>query len=204
MHVTIPPALAADLVLLTDALDHPTADIGATIAALASDAATAVPSYVGLSVRIQLDDDVAELTTLDEESRIRGVATSLRIPVGSEPSSVDGVGLMLVLYASAPGAFVDLAADLAWLTGRPLADMRLDDDLAGLFLRPARSLRARSTIDQALGVLIDQGLTPEHARAQLAGRAAEAGSQLASAALALLASIPSPSRDETDGYLPGR
>jgi len=32
----------------------------------------------------------------------------------------------LILYARSPGAFVDLAADVARLTGRPLTDFPLD------------------------------------------------------------------------------
>ena len=39
---------------------------------------------------------------------LRGLGDARLLPV-----------VVLVLYAGSPGAFVDLAADLAWLTARP-------------------------------------------------------------------------------------
>lgn len=38
-------------------------------------------------------------------------------------------GPSVILYAAKPGAFIDLAADLAWLTGRSLTDFVLDRHL---------------------------------------------------------------------------
>ena len=37
--------------------------------------------------------------------------------------------MAIILYAGSPGTFVDLAADLAWLTARPLTDFVLDQHL---------------------------------------------------------------------------
>ena len=205
--MTIPSALAGDLGLLTDALDLPGTDVASTLEALASDAATAVPSYVGLSVRVRTDHGHVELTTLEHETQLVGIVTSIRIPLGTQPSpkAADDTPLVLILYAASAGAFVDLAADLAWLTAGSLEDVLLDEDLSGAALRrPVRSLRAQSSIDQAIGVLIGQGRTPDDARDELVTLAAAASGPLSSAALAVLASIPSrPARDD-ERHLPGR
>jgi hypothetical protein len=189
--VRLPSDLAADLVLLTDALDAPTTDIAATLSALMSAAATAVPSYVGMSVRVCTRHSHVELTTL-ESSQIAGITTSLRVPLQTEPASphLDSARFVLILYASKAGALVDLAADLAWLTGSSMDEVRLDDDLAGaIHLHQAESLRSQSTINQAVGVLIGRGRTPDQAQAELDGRAADTRTHRYEAAVGLLASL---------------
>jgi hypothetical protein len=204
--VTIPLALAADLALLTEALDLPGTDIATTMAALASDAATAVTSYVGLTVRLGTGDTGAVLTTLDDDSAGALITTSLRIPLGrgTWPARGEGTAIVLILYAAAPGAFVDLAADLAWLTGVAIDEMHLDDDLPGGVRRPMRSLRTESTINEAVGVLMNGGSTLDQARADLDARAAADGVPLHSAALAVLDSLPQAASHEGDRHLPGR
>ena len=204
--MTIPTALAADLGLLTDALDLPGSDVAATLEALASDAATAIPSYLGLSVRVRTQDSHVELTTLAHHDDLAAITTSIRVPLSDPTSSVgDDAPLVLILYAQSAGAFVDLAADLAWLTGRPLKGVRLDEDLSGPSPYAAtRSLRHQSSIDQAIGVLIGAGRTPEQARTELTARATAAGVEVVSAAHAVLASIaPSPPTTVEEPALPG-
>jgi len=186
--VTIPSALAADLALLTDALDTGSADIASTFSLLSSDVAAAVSSYAGLSVRIHSLGGLAELTTLDDPAVIAGVVTSLRIPV-PVASQVPGPSVVIVLYATLAGAFVDLAADLAWLTDVALADVGLDLDLD---LDPrARSgvatpLSSLSSIDQAIGVLVGRGHTPEETLVELETLAARFGGDRHAAALEIL------------------
>ena len=186
--MTIPSALAADLALLTDALDTGSADIASTFSLLSSDVAAAVSSYAGLSVRIHSLGGLAELTTLDDPAVIAGVVTSLRIPV-PVASQVPGPSVVIVLYATLAGAFVDLAADLAWLTDVALADVGLDLDLD---LDPrARSgvatpISSLSSIDQAMGVLVGRGHTPEEALVELATLAARFGGDRHAAALEIL------------------
>jgi len=190
--VRIPSDLAADLDLLTDALDVPATDIAATLAALTSDAAAAVSSYLGLSVRVCSLHSHVEFTTL-ESSQIPSITTSLRVPLHPEPPppATDSARIVLILYAAKAGALVDLAADLAWLTGRTMDELRLDEDIVeGTHLHPAESLRSPSTINQAIGVLIGQGRTSDQARAELDVRATQAGIQRHPAAVALLASLP--------------
>jgi hypothetical protein len=202
--VRIPPALVVDLGLLTDALDLPGTDVAVTLAALTTDAAAAVGSYLGLTVRMSAAGGDIEVATLLDQADASRVRSSLRIPLG-EPDSAEGrLGdrIDLVLYAATAGAFVDLAADLAWLTGRPLDDARLDQDVTGPFdVDPSRSLRARSSIDQAIGVLIGGGLTAEQASSTLDAVAARDGVQRHEAALGVLAALPPPGGPAADPFV---
>jgi hypothetical protein len=188
--VRIPSALAADLVLLTEALDMGAVDIAATLLLLSSDVATAVSSYAGLSVRVVSADSHADLTTLDDPDVVARIVTSLRIPVPAA-SPATGSSAAIVLYATMPGAFVDLAADLAWLTDLPLDDVGLDVDLgARLDAHPESSLRSRSSIDQAIGLLVGRGHTPEEALVELEALATRVGGDRYVAAQLLLAALP--------------
>jgi hypothetical protein len=165
--VRIPSALAEELVLLTDALDIDGVDVASTMQLLTSAVVAAVPSYVGMSVRLTSAYGPVDLATTRGRDPVESVATSIRLPLVSEhPTLIPPV--VIVLYASVPGAFVDLAADLAWLTGRSLDDIGLDTDLHAV--APARtvaSLSSLSIINQAVGVLVGRGLTPEEALDEL-------------------------------------
>jgi hypothetical protein len=188
--VRIPSALAADLALMTDALDGGGVDIAATLSLLGADVAASIASYVGLSVRLSAADFHAEVTTLDDPGAIARIVTSLRVPV-AESSATSGSSVLIVLYAAMPGAFVDLAADLAWLTGRELDDVGLDLDLGPrIHAHASTSLRSLSSIDQALGMLLGQGHTPEEALVELEALATCAGGDRHAAALLLLATLP--------------
>ena len=187
--VRIPSALAADLALLTDALDVGAVDIASTVSLLSTDVAAAVSSYVGLSVRVGSHGNLVDLTTLDDPAVIARIVTSLRIPVRSGGPAPDPP-VVIVLYATVPGAFVDLAADLAWLTELALEDVGLDRDLGPPCPDPANSLRSLSSIDQAIGVLVGRGHTPEEALVELETLTAGAGGDRHAAALALLEALP--------------
>jgi hypothetical protein len=186
--VRIPSALAADLALLSDAFDVGTVDIASTVSLLTSDVAAAVASYAGLSLRLRVPDGDVELTTLDDVEVITRIVTSLRIPVTPTPS---GPSVVIVLYATRLGAFVDLAADVAWLTDLALEDVGLDVDLGvRVHPGPATSLRSLSSIDQAIGVLVGRGHTPEEALVELETIAARAGGDRHAASLVILAALP--------------
>lgn len=166
--------LAATLGILTAALDEPGADILQSLHQLGVDAQAAVPSYLGLSIIVNGSDPPFMFTTLADTSTAGDVRASLRL-------TLPGVGqtspaVVLVLYAGTPGTFVDLAADLAWLTGRPLSEFTLDQHLTA----PARvdaetSLQAAAVINQAIGVLIGLGYPPRHAHSELNNLAESAG-----------------------------
>jgi hypothetical protein len=174
-------ALAADLGILTAALDEPGADVLHSLHQLGVDAQAAVPTYLGLSVTVDGSDPPFTFSTV-EDGAADDVRTSVRLTL---PGVSDGVGVgvgraspsvALILYAGTPGTFVDLTADLAWLTGRPASDFALDQHLCG----PARPdtgtyLRTASVINQAIGVLIGRGYTPERAHRELDTQADSAG-----------------------------
>ncbi|WP_375475841.1 hypothetical protein [uncultured Jatrophihabitans sp.] len=193
----IAAALAADLRLLTEALDDARVDIADTLRRLGANAA-AVASYLGLTVTVAVADDRFSLTSLDPAEPIRA---SMALPLPASGLGSARSTAVVILYAGTAGAFVDLAADLSWLTGRDLADMDLDGQLvapreeAGRAVEPGgpdvgRSLRATSIVNQAVGVLIGRGRTPEQALAELDALATARGGDQVGAAAALLAALP--------------
>jgi hypothetical protein len=107
-------------------------------------------------------------TTLDDGTA-DNVRTSLRLtPLARVGDGRAAHSVALTLYAETPGTFVDLTADLAWLTGRPPSDFALDQHLSVPAGSDARtSLRAASVISQAIGVLIGRGYTPPQAHSKL-------------------------------------
>jgi hypothetical protein len=188
--VNIPTSVAADLARLTDALDSSSSDIAATLLGLVSAATRSVPSFVGLSVLVGNPDARVEITTIEDRAHAAQIRTSLRFPLldGDRPEATAGV---LLVYAAQPGALVDLAADLTWLTGRPLGDARLDEDLDGPAVQsPESSLSRLSTVNQAVGVLIGCGLTQQEALADLDARASATGVERHLVAAAILACLP--------------
>ncbi|WP_017935330.1 lysylphosphatidylglycerol synthase transmembrane domain-containing protein [Nocardioides sp. Iso805N] len=193
----ISPALSAELALLTQALDLPGVDVAETLTRLAADSRTAAGSYLGLSVAITADRTAFAFTVLDDGVRADHIRSSLLVPLtvapdenGAVDATTSPASLTLIFYAATPGAFIDLAADLAWLTGLALSDVRLDEHRTlPPSHTPSKHLRAMATINQALGVLIGQGATPDQAERDLAARAAEAGIDLPAVATLVLAAL---------------
>ena len=105
-------------------------------------------------------------------------ATSLLIPLSAISSVTRGE---VVLFASAPGAFVDLAADLAHATATELVTFAVDTRV-GRTVALTVGVGGLSIINQAIGVLIENGYPREQARAHLAQIAANDGHELAAAA----------------------
>ena len=171
----ISAALAADLGILTAALDEPGADVLHSLHQLGVDAQAAVPSYLGLSMTFDGSDPPFTFTTL-EDGTADNVRTSLRLTLPGVGDGWASPSVDLILYAGTPGTFVDLAADLAWLTGRPPSDFALDQHLSVPAGSDAgTSLRAASVINQAIGVLICRGYTPRQAYSKLDTQADGAG-----------------------------
>jgi hypothetical protein len=82
----------------------------------------------------------------------------------------------LILYAQRRGAFIDLAADLSWLIGRDPSEFVLDHHFTlPNHLDAPEGLTVASVINQAIGVLIAHGRTPEQAHRELGARAARGG-----------------------------
>jgi hypothetical protein len=167
--VEITAALAEDLGILTAALDEPGADVGDSLRQLMADATAAIPTFLGLSVTVDGSDPPFTFTTFVKGVGVGDVRTSLRLAL----PGVGDVGLIpavaVVLYAGSPGTFVDLAADLAWLTAQPFDDFVLDQHLSADAESYAATSRSEvSVINQAIGTLIGQGYTLEQAKRHLA------------------------------------
>jgi ANTAR domain len=176
--VEITAALAADLTALTEALDDPDTDIAATLRELATGAKLAVRSYLGLSVTITARGQQIIFTALEDHTQPDDIGTSLMIPL--PPTGPDGNNAepinALILYAQRHGAFIDLAADLSWLSDRDPSEFVLDHHLTlPNHLDAPEGLTVASVINQAIGVLIAYGRTPEQAHRELDARAARGG-----------------------------
>lgn len=188
--MTLTTAIAASLTVLTEALDDPATDIAHTLQLLALDAAAAIESYCGLSVVVPQSDPPLTVTMLADGAVADHIRTSLQfhLPGRDEPKMTSAV--VIIVYAGSPGAFVDLAADLAWLTARPPSDFVLDEHVA-LALRPTPEgqLHAAAAINQAIGVLIGRGYTPQQADWQLDTQAANGRTDRYAAARHILAKI---------------
>ena len=166
--MTISAGLAAELAMLSRALDDAGDSIAQRMLRLADEISGSVESYLGLSVTIRSGDPPIMITMLQGGTLAASIHTSARIALpGAEPDSAGArPDIALILYAAAPGAFVDLAADLTWLTRGRGGEITLDQHLtvpAGL----TGTLSAASTINQAIGVLIAGGNTPEQAHERL-------------------------------------
>lgn len=190
--MTIPSGLAAELDLLTQALDLPDTDIAQALTLLCTAAQAAVDSYLGLSVVINVDRSGFDLTVLEDGAQREHVRTSLLAPLSPADSDTTTApaAIALILYAATPGAFRGLAADLSWITGRSWTDYRLDEHLTV----PADDsspapLAAASAINQALGVLIGRGSTPEQAELDLHARAVAGDIDPAVVAIEILAAL---------------
>jgi hypothetical protein len=186
--MNITRALAADLGMLTAAFDEPGTDIGQSLHRLGADAQVAVPTYLGLSV-IVTGDPPFTFTTLAVGVVAGDVRTSLRLVLPSVADGRETTAVELILYAGSPGTFVDLAADLVWLTACPPSDFVLDQHLVPLWSDPRTHLAAASVINQAIGVLIGRGYTPQQADWQLDTWAAHAGTVRHAAARVILAQL---------------
>jgi hypothetical protein len=196
--VEITAALAADLATLSEALDETAADISEALRRLVADVRLAVRSYLGLTVTSGDATFPLTLTAMEDPAHPDDVVSSLMMPLSDE--SADGVPsrLALILYAARPGAFVDLAADLAWLTGRRLSDFALDQHLRG----PAQQdsgggVQVASLVNQAIGVLLGRGYTPEQAALEIDSRAAAAGHARSQAADIILGGPECDDKDPT-------
>ncbi|PZS32474.1 MAG: hypothetical protein DLM58_09735 [Pseudonocardiales bacterium] len=186
--VDLSAALAADLGVLSAAVHKIDGGLEPVLQSLASQLRVAVNSYVGLTITIAADGHRISFTA-SEPSAI--VATSLSIPLAAVAGSETGSSL--VLYATVPGAFVDLAADLAWVLELDPSTFVLDQHLAV----PAPSngvlgLREHATINRAIGALIERGHTPESARAELRRHAEADSGDIPAAAQRILNALSRP------------
>lgn len=197
--VTITAALAAELEILTAALDQPGADIAHSVSQLALNAAAAVTTYLGLSVLVSRSEPPFAFTALADGVAADDIRTSLQMVLPDVGDDGDRPMVAVNLYAGSPGAFVDLAADLAWLTARPPSDFVLDQHLTLPTSSDAGTQPlGASVVNQAIGVLIGRGYTPEQADRELDTRAARAGTGRHAVAQLILAKLTPADNDDAD------
>ncbi len=162
----ISAALAADLAVLTQALDDRDDDLEAQLQRFGADVKLAVASYTGMTMTIALDGHNVSFTVNNTPTAAGSAATSLLIPLAALTTT--DTASTLLLYAATPGAFVDLAADLSYALAIDSATLVLDAHLPAPDHGPGvTGLDTHFAIDQAIGVLIGRGHTPETARDEL-------------------------------------
>ena len=165
MEITdlVTTALAENIRDLFDGLDQSPSQVEESLASLRRDLKLAVRSSVGLTLTIAMDPDQRiTLTSIDHFTETSDIVTSLRLPMGWAAMET---GSMIIFYAGVPGAFVDLAADLSYSLHLPPGTIVLDEDTtAPVSESGLTGTTESSTINQAIGVLIDRGLHPSHGR----------------------------------------
>lgn len=166
----ISAALAADLAGLSRLLDEPGVDLEAQLRALNADLSLAVASYVAMTVTVGVDGHRVGFTVArDNDGNDARPAASLLVPLSSTAEGEADAALLL--YATTAGAFVDLSADVSHALGLELSDLVLDAHLDEFEIRSSAAgmtgLEALAIVNQALGVLLERGHTPDEARAEL-------------------------------------
>ena len=150
-------------------------------------------SYLGLAVTTGADHSDLRFTVLEQGAASEDVKTSLRILFRPDPTRPDADGCAaptMTLFASHPGAFVDLAADLAWLTSNTPTGLILDEHMQiARGLDDAGSVARNSAVNQAVGALLARGHTPEQAHAELVRRAAAQDGTVEEAARQIVAEL---------------
>lgn len=184
-----PATLEQQLTHLTHDLKQSGDDQGAVFKALVDDLTTAIPSFLGLTVTWPTLAGPVTLTTMDRAG-VDAAGTSLLLPLDLLSDTATN-GSSVTFFAKNPGAFVDLASDTQFA-------YRLDGDIAlDQHLRADKpdnqpagpSLDELSQINQAIGVLIDQGHHPDQAGPELQHRAGDASHTLHQAAGYLLGTL---------------
>jgi hypothetical protein len=183
-------SLAAELATLNATLDESGSDIGQGLRQLAALVTAAVPSYLGLSVVATRHDSSFTVTLLEDGVTAGDVGTSILLAWPNPGARRLVATVAFILYARSPGAFVDLAADAAWLTESPPIEFMLDAHL-GVPAEPgtAPSMAAASVINQAIGVLIGRGYTTRQAHWALDAQAAVGETNRLNAAHVILARL---------------
>ncbi|MEO8749724.1 MAG: ANTAR domain-containing protein [Allobranchiibius sp.] len=168
--------VAAALATLSQAAHDPgldDLDLERLLHEFAHDIKLAVRSYLGMSLSIATAAGAFCLTAMDELTDGANVATSLHLPLQASASAT--VPSTVTFYASQAGALVDLAADLTWILSLAPDVLILDGHLTIPDEDSASSLGAISLVNQAIGVLIDRGCSPEDAFGELQQLSRRAG-----------------------------
>jgi hypothetical protein len=176
--VGIPTALFNQLAQFANSVGLDAEILHLPLTNLVADLRAVIPSYRGLQVTILFSDQPVTLTELIPQQTDGAVRTSLRVPLSLLGPGHDE-GSRIIFYASTPGAFVDLAADLGYVLKAAVRTDHLDGDGAASDAAPygelpislvldgdlspdladsgLTGLPELSSINRALGILIDRG-----------------------------------------------
>jgi hypothetical protein len=176
--VDIPTALFNQLAQFANSVGLDAEILHLPLTNLVADLRAVIPSYRGLQVTILFSDQPVTLTELIPQQTDGAVTTSLRVPLSLLGPGHDE-GSRIIFYASTPGAFVDLAADLGYVLKAAVRTDHLDGDGAASDAAPygelpislvldgdlspdladsgLTGLPELSSINRALGILIDRG-----------------------------------------------
>ena len=145
-----------------DGLTEESVELEKLLTALTEAVKSAAPSYRGLALTLIIDKQPVSLTSAEVGST-SDIATSLRLSLAWIPSL--SAGSRITFYASRPGTFVDLAADLAFVLGSE--SLRLDEDIPSALVSDLTGVGKLSAINKAVGVLINHGHTTDSAQREL-------------------------------------
>jgi hypothetical protein len=185
VHIT--EALAHHLKTLTG-----DADVGDRLAAdlsqLGHDVAVAVPSCLSVSIRLVGVGTEITISAVAPGGGSDTVRASLAVPLSAEqPSNT------LILRAGEAGAFLLLGDDLDSQLGPGHQPIEVDKQRSALTGPAGESLTAAladfGAVNQAIGILIDQGMSPEAAGRHLQRRADDAGITIGVTSRLLLQSL---------------
>lgn len=144
-----------------DGIAEQPVELEKSLTALTEAVKGAAPSYRGLALTLVIDTQPVTVISA-EPGNTSDIATSLRLSLAWVPSlSADS---RITFYASVPGTFVDLAADLGFALH---SDIRLDEDIPSALVSDLTGVGKLSAINKAVGVLINHGHTPDSARHEL-------------------------------------
>ena len=163
--------------------------LAASLTALEGSLGEAVPSYLGLQLTLTQNGYPVVLTA---GSAASAAATSMRLPL-VVISDGGQEGSQIVFFATRPGAFVDLDADLRHALGSTDPAVVLDADVPPM--RHAVGLSGGAELGQinrAVGVLIERGTDPDEAHDALRRDASAAGLQPHAYALEVLRDVGPP------------
>jgi hypothetical protein len=137
-------------------------DLEDSLTALTLSLRHAVPSYRGLALTLVIDEQPVSVTSA-ERGDTSDITTSLCLSLAWVP--LLRTDSQIIFYASVPGSFVDMAADLAVALGSE--GLRLDEDIPLAIVSDLTGIARLSTINEAVGVLIGHGHTPDGAQREL-------------------------------------
>lgn len=180
------------LASLSALTEEPGAELSETVSRLSVAVGQAVESFCGLSVNAGDSHGIIRFSVGPN-----GVPAPVTSPARSSlrlSSTVLTTGmptLEIILLATRPGAFVDLAADITWATRPPPYALEVDRHLGSVEADggDVEGLQAASAIDQAVGALLSQGTPGEQARSMIEARAQRDATTLAEAARRILREI---------------